>query len=166
MNLTQPACTIRERSTAAAFLLVEVVVAIAILALVFGGCILAYVQTANRAEWAGYALAAQGQVIQQLERARAAAMDPNGVVNELTNLTPGFNGSTGFTNYAVQLEVPVSGTNFVWATNYVGVKLVTNSVNPLVTVYMVRVDTSWPLVRHGQTSYFSNAAACYYAEDY
>jgi len=143
------------------FTLVEVVMALALLALVMGGAVLSYIQACERAQWTGYALAAQGLAIQQLEQARAAAMDPNGPVCELTNLAP-----SGTATTAATLDLPVPGTNYVWATNYVGIKLVTNSVNPLVTVYMVRVDTVWPLTRNGSVTYFSNTAACYYCEDY
>jgi hypothetical protein len=135
---------------------------LAVLALVMGSVILCYIQSCERALWTGYALAAQGLAIRQLEQARAAAMDPNGPVCELTNIAPG-----GTTTTVASLDLPVPATtNYVWATNYVGIKLVTNSLSPLVTVYMVRVDTVWPLARNGQVQYFSNTAACYYSEDY
>jgi prepilin-type N-terminal cleavage/methylation domain-containing protein len=143
------------------FTLVEVAVALAVLALVMGSAILSYIQSCERAQWTGYALAAQGLAIQQLEQARAAALDPNGSVCELTNLAP-----SGTTTTSATLDLPVPGTNYIWATNYVGIKLVTNSLNPLVTVYMVRVDTAWPLARNGTVRYFTNTAACYYSEDY
>ncbi len=151
----------RARGPLRGFTLVEVVISVAILALVMGSIILCYIQSCERAQWTGYALAAQGLAIQQLEQARAAAMDPNGLVCELTNLAPGGTATT-----ATTLDLPVPGTNYVWATNYVGIKLVTNSVIPLVTIYMVRVDTVWPLARNGTVQYFSNTAACYYSEDY
>ena len=149
------------KGSARGFSLVEVVIALAVLALVMGSMILCYNQSCERAQWTGYALAAQGLAIQQLEQARAAAMDPNGLVCELTNIAP-----SGTATTAATLDLPIPGTNYVWATNYVGIKLVTNSVNPLVTVYMVRVDTVWPLKRNGSVQYFSNTAACYYSEDY
>ena len=135
--------------------------AVAVLALVMGSVILCYMQACERAQWTGYSLAAQGLAIQQLEQARAAALDPNGTVCELTNIAP-----SGTAISVNTLDLPVPGTNVVWATNYVGIKLVTNSVSPLVTIYMVRVDTVWPLNRNGQVQYFSNTAACYYSEDY
>jgi len=152
----------RAGDSARGFTLVEMVMALAVLALVMGGMILCYVQACERAQWTGYALAAQGLAIQQLEQARAAAMDPNGLVCELTNIAP-----SGTATTAATLDLPVPATtNYVWATNYVGIKLVTNSVSPLVTLYMVRVDTVWPLKRNGSVQYFSNTAACYYSEDY
>ena len=149
------------RRGSAAFTLVETVVAVALFALVMSGAIYSYVQTANRAQWSGYSLAAQGLAIQQLEQARAAALDPNGLVCEITNIAP-----SGVTNTVAKLGIPVSGSNYVWATNIVGIRLVTNSINPVVTVYMVRVDTVWPLMRNGHTNLFTNTVACYYAEDY
>ena len=57
-----------------AFTLAEVVVAIAIMAFVFGGLISAYVQATRRAEWSGYSLAAQAMAIQQLEQACAGRL--------------------------------------------------------------------------------------------
>lgn len=88
-------------------------------------------------------------------------MDPNGPVCELTNIAP-----SGTTTSAAIMDLPVSGTNYVWATNYVSIKVITNSINPPVSFYMVRVDTVWPLVRNGVVQYASNSAACYYTEDY
>jgi type II secretory pathway pseudopilin PulG len=162
MSLSAPATIRRARGFARAFSLVEVVMSLAVLALVMGSVILCYIQSCERAQWTGYSLAAQGLAIRQLEQARAAAMDPNGLVCELTNIAP-----SGTTTTTATLDLPVPAvTNYVWATNYVGIKLVTNSVNPLVTVYMVRVDTVWPLSRNGAVHYFSNTAACYYSEDY
>ncbi len=161
MCLSMPATIHPAKGSARGLTLVEVVMSLALLALVMGSVVLCYIQACERAQWTGYALAAQGLAIQQLEQARAAALDPNGPVCELTNIAP-----SGIATSVATLDLPVPGTNCVWATNYVGIKLVTNSVTPLVTVYMVRVDTVWPLVRKGQTQYFSNTAACYYSEDY
>jgi prepilin-type N-terminal cleavage/methylation domain-containing protein len=136
------------------FTLVEVLVCSAILALVFGGILTAYIQGAYRAEWTGYSLTAQALAIQQIEQAKSAKWDTTG--NEFTNLSS--------VTWAV-LDLPISGTNKVWATNYTSVSLVPISVNPPVNVYMVRVDTQWPFVRKGQKIYFTNTVACYYAPD-
>src|SRR5256885_420469 len=68
----------------AAFTLAEVVVCLAIVALLFGGIITGYMQGAYRAEWAGYNLAAQAQALQQLEQAKAAMWDNSH--NEFTNI--------------------------------------------------------------------------------
>jgi type II secretory pathway pseudopilin PulG len=58
-----------------AFTLVEVVMSIAILAMVMGGMIYGYIMTNHRAEWSSMSLAAQSQAVQAVEQARAAAWD-------------------------------------------------------------------------------------------
>jgi prepilin-type N-terminal cleavage/methylation domain-containing protein len=136
------------------FTLVEVVVSTTIMAVVFGGIITAYVQGGYRAEWAGYNLSAQALAIQQIEQAKSAKWDSTG--NEFTNL----NNLT-----AAVLDIPISGTNQVWATNYISVALVPVSASPPVNVYFVKVDTQWPFMRRGQKVYFTNTVACYYARD-
>ena len=95
------------------FTLAEVVVAIAIATLSFGGVIYGYVLTADRAQWSAYSLAAQSLAMQGVEQARAAKWDPKAwpAVDEL-----------GVTNYTQvdMLDVPVSGQP-VLATNYISV---------------------------------------------
>ena len=115
------------------FTLAEVVVAIAIATLSFGGVIYGYVLTADRAEWSAYSLAAQSLAMQGVEQARAAKWDPKAwpPVDEL-----------GLTNYAEvdTLDVPVSGVP-VLATNYISVSLVSQSP-PL---RQLRADCVWSL---------------------
>lgn len=138
-----------------AFTLAEVVVCIAIVALLFGGIITGYMQAAYRAEWAGYNLAAQALAMQQIEQAKSAKWAKD--VNEFTNLLT--------VTWAV-LDLPRTGTNKVFATNYVTV--VTNvpiSFSPDVIVQMVKVDTVWPYIRNGQVLYYTNTVADYYAPD-
>jgi len=64
-----------KRKTSAAFTLVEVVMAIAILAMVMAGMIYGYVQTNYRAEWSSMSLAAQSSAVEAVEQARAAQWD-------------------------------------------------------------------------------------------
>jgi prepilin-type N-terminal cleavage/methylation domain-containing protein len=115
------------------FTLTEVVVAIAIATLSFGGVICGYVLTADRAQWGAYSLAAQSLAMQGVEQARAAKWDPKAwpAVDEL-----------GLTNYAEvdTLDVPVSGQP-VQATNYISVSLVSQSP-PL---RQLRADCVWGL---------------------
>jgi type II secretory pathway pseudopilin PulG len=94
----------------AAFTLAEVVVCLAIVALLFGGIITGYMQGAYRAEWAGYNLAAQALAMQQLEQAKTAVWDKDH--NEFTNLV--------LKTWAT-MDLPISGTNRMYATNYVTV---------------------------------------------
>jgi prepilin-type N-terminal cleavage/methylation domain-containing protein len=115
------------------FTLAEVIVAIAIATLSFGGVICGYVATADRAQWSAYSLAAQSLAMQGVEQARSAKWDPKSwpQVDEL-----------GLTNYAEvdTLDVPVSGQP-VLATNYISVSLVSQSP-PL---RQLRADCVWSL---------------------
>jgi len=138
----------------AAFTLAEVVVCVAIVALLFGGIVTGYIQGAYRAEWAGYNLAAQALAMQQIEQAKSAKWDNN--VNEFTNL---------LTLTWATLDLPINGTNMVYATNYVTVTPNQISSTPDVFVQMVKVDTVWPYIRKGITLYYTNTVADYYAKD-
>src|ERR1039457_4634841 len=92
----------RQPKQTAGFTLAEVVVAIAVAMLSFGGVIFGYVLTADRAQWSAYSLAAQSLALQGVEQARAAKWDPKAwpAVDEL-----------GVTNYTEvdMLDVPVAG---------------------------------------------------------
>lgn len=117
----------------AGFTLAEVVVAVAIVALCFGGVIYGYVLTADRAQWSAYSLAAQSLAMQGVEQARAAKWDPKAwpAVDEL-----------GLTNYTEvdTLDVPVRGQT-VLATNYISISLV--SQDP--PLRQLRADCVWSL---------------------
>jgi type II secretory pathway pseudopilin PulG len=138
----------------AAFTLAEVVVCLAIVALVFGGIITGYMQGAYRAEWAGYNLAAQATAMQQLEQAKTAVWD--NTHNEFTNI---LQQSWGI------LDLPINGTNKVYVTNYVQVTTNQISSSPVLYLYMVRVDTVWPYLQKGIKIYYTNTIADYYAPD-
>jgi type II secretory pathway pseudopilin PulG len=138
----------------AAFTLAEVVVCLAIVALMFGGIITGYMQGAYRAEWAGYNLAAQSLAMQQIEQAKTAVWDSQH--NEFTNL---------LTMTWATLDLPVNGTNRVYATNYVTVTTNQISSSPDIFVQMVKVDTVWPYIRKGLVLYYTNTVADYYAPD-
>lgn len=121
------------------FTLAEVVVAIAIATLSFGGVILGYVLTSDRAEWSAYSLAAQSLAMQGVEQARGAKWDPKSwpSVDEL--------GVTNYTQVEI-LDVPVSGQP-VQATNYIRVTAVAQDP-PL---RELRADCVWSL-RNGLRS--------------
>ncbi len=144
--------------THAGFTLAEVVVSVAISTLLFSGTILAYVQSAYRSEWTGYSLAAQALAIQQLEQARSAVWDPTQVPvkNEITNI---------LTTSSAILDLPVSGSNYVWATNYATVQSITLSNAVGASVYKVKVDTVWPFRWGSQTRYYTNTVADYFAPE-
>ena len=129
----------RQHRLTAGFTLAEVVVAIAVATLSFGGVIYGYVLTADRAQWSAYSLAAQSLAMQGVEQARGAKWDPKAwpSVDEL-----------GVTNYTEVdlLDVPVSGQP-VQATNYVSVTTV--SQDP--PLRQLRADCVWNL-RNGRRS--------------
>jgi hypothetical protein len=147
------------KARTAAFTLAEVVMSVGIMMLVFGAIITAYIQGSYRAEWTGLSLAAQAAGVQQLESAKAAVWDPlqNPVMDQiclLTNVT------------TVLLDLPVTSSNTVYATNYTTVTLLTNSVlYPTYSNYFVQVQTVWPFRWKNQTVYFTNTLAGYYAPE-
>lgn len=151
---------------AGGFTLAEVVMSLLIVGSVFGGILMAYVQSGKRAEWSGMSLAAQAYGIQQLEQARAAVWDESAQIpfNQITNLlllSPSYysNSLRGYT--WTNLDIPFAGTNFVRATNFVVITNVPISVNPAISVTSVQVDTVW----HYQEKTFTNRLVNYYAPD-
>ena len=153
------------------FTLVEVVVALAIITLVFSGILTAYVQASRSAEWAGYSLAAQACSIQQIEQARAGVWDYSIGKNELLSMSNLLSWSyntttrvgTGYTTTV--LDVPVSGTNFVVVTNFVTVKMLYLTGFTNVQVQMVAVDTVWPYLSRSGSRLFTNRTASYFGPD-
>lgn len=153
------------------FTLIEVMVSLAIIVVLFGGILTAYIQTSRQAEWAGYSLAAQAIGIQQIEQARSAVWDYSIGKNELTNLNLmgwSYNTSTkvgkGYSTNV--LDLPISGTNAVIATNFVTVKILGLTGLTNVQVQMVTVETVWPLLtlRYGKR-FYTNTTASYFGPD-
>ena len=139
----------------AAFTLAEVVISVGIMMVVFGAIISAYIQGSYRAEWTGYSLAAQSAAIQQLEAAKCAVWDPSQTpvkdeICQLTNVT------------SVLLDLPVTGTNTIYATNFTTVTLLKFGIY---SNYFVKVDTKWPFRWKNQVVYFTNTVADYFAPD-
>lgn len=152
------------------FTLPEVMVALALIAMLFGGVITTYIQAGLQAAWAGFALAAQATGIQQIEQARSAVWDNSISKNEITNLNLlgwTYNAATRVgTGYTTNvLNLPVSGTNIVVITNYVTVKMLNLTGFTNVQVQMVTVDAVWPFTRWGVTSLYTNRTATYYGQD-
>jgi len=119
------------------FTLAEVVISLAIVALVMGGVLTGYIMTATRAEWSAYSQAAHSVAMQGIEQARAAKWDPQAwpKVDDL--------GVTNYTQVEI-LDVPVAGTP-VYATNFIQVTEV--SANP--PLRQIRADCVWPFIKRG-----------------
>jgi type II secretory pathway pseudopilin PulG len=158
------------RRQVSAFTLVEVVMAIAIVASVFGTIVVAYTQASKRAQWSGYSLAAQALAIQQIEQIRSSRWDLFTGINETTNiaLNSYSNSGTVMTGYTwTNLDIPYSGTNYVRATNRVTVTLmyINNATNPPVQIRMTQVRTEWPFTWGNTTKYFTNTLVTYCSPD-
>ena len=126
----------RKAKRVGAFTLVEVVVSVALAAFMVGGIVYGYVQSTRRAEWSAYSLAAQSLALQRLEQTRAARWDPLAYppVDQLVG-----------TNFPVALDIldiPISQTNIVYATNFTTITAV--STNP--ALKMIQVDCVWPYI--------------------
>jgi hypothetical protein len=151
------------------FTLAEVVMSVAITAIIFGGIITANVQLTKRSEWSGQSLAAQALAIQQLEQARSAVWDETLSKNEITNLnllnwtySAGVGKGYSWTN----LDIPISGTNYVPATNYVTVTLLTNVTGlAAIKLQMIQVDTVWRFLAFGGTRVYTNTLVGYFGLD-
>ncbi len=152
--------------------LIEVVMAAAIIALVYGMIIKVYIQSGMRAQWTGYSLAAQSLATEQIEQARSAMWDPAMNNNQITQLNlsmRSYNTTnqswTGITTGI--LDVPYATTNYTIATNYVFIQplYLNNQTNPPVQVHLIRVDTVWPFFYRSKNLYFTNTAATILAPD-
>jgi type II secretory pathway pseudopilin PulG len=136
----------------AAFTLAEVAVALGISALLFGGVVMGFVQSAQRAEWSAYNLAAHSLAMQGIEQARAAKWDPS-APSPIDECLP-TNFPTVGTNV---LDVPISGTNITYATNAWTITTISTNPYPL---KMIRVDCTWRFVKSGISSVvFTNTVA-------
>jgi type II secretory pathway pseudopilin PulG len=167
-----------KRRTAGGFTLAEIIVSLFIIVMVFGAVITAYISAAFRAQWSGYNLAAQSLAMQQLEMARAAKWDVmvNPVDDEVILLGTNnptmvswtsTNGGATWSGYSTNtLDLPVVGTNVVWATNYCTVSYITNSTSPLVVLHMVQVQTVWPFLWYNKTLFYTNTLVDYISPDY
>ena len=140
------------RKRCRAFTLSEVVISLAVSVTAVSGVIYGYIQTAKRAEWTGYSLAAHSLAMQRLEQARACKWDPLAApaVDELVS-----------TNFGIQVEildVPITGTNVVYATNVTTISVL--STNP--HLRMIQVTCSWMFIKKGP---FTNTIISYRAPD-
>jgi Tfp pilus assembly protein PilV len=154
MNIKQTTDSRPDKARGHAFTLPEVMLAVVIMMLVFDGVIKAYIQFDRRMEWSGYSLEAQALSIRQLEEARAAKWDTqaNPPIDNVTNLP-----NLTWTN----LDIPISGTNMIYATNILTATNITINAANAAMVRFIRVDTYWQF--KGTT--YTNTIATYRAPD-
>jgi len=102
-------------------------------AMVVSSVIYGYLMASQRAEWSGYSLAANSLVSMKLEQARACKWDPlsPGVVDELV--------TANFPVTVDILDIPRTGTNVVYATNFTTI----STVSTIPPVRMIQVSTTW-----------------------
>jgi Tfp pilus assembly protein PilV len=170
MRLQVPTVASTRTRRARGFTLAEVVIALAVIMMIFTGIVLAYTQAAYRAEWSGYSLAAESLAMKQIEQARSARWDPanqSGTVNEiycLNLLNSNLTAANVFTGYTwTNLDLPSNGTNVARATNYVTVQPVASSTPG--SNIMVRVDTVWKFRWRQATKLYTNTICTYLAPD-
>jgi Tfp pilus assembly protein PilV len=128
-----------SRSPRSAFTLAEVVVSVLIASISIGGIIYAYILASHQAEWSANSSAAQLMAMRRLEQVRAARWDPL-AYPEVDNLI-----SANFTNVIAPLEVPQTGTNFIWSTNVTTITKITNNA----VWKKIQVDCSWAMKGRG-----------------
>ena len=141
-----------NRARATGYTLIEALVSMAVVGVMIAGLVSGFMQTHRTAEWSAYNLAAQSLALQSLEQARAAKWDQyaNPVVDLLWN--------SNFPTRSNVLDVPITGTNIVYATNRVNIRLVTT--NP--PLKEISVVTTWRFMDRGV---FTNTAVTYRAPD-
>lgn len=156
--------------------LVEVLISLAIVALVFGSIIQGYVTSGKMTEWSGYSLAAQSLAVQTLEQVRSATWDPQMNKCEVTNIPLSgasltYASSGKWTNYSGYqtciLDVPWKSNNYVMATNFVKFKMVSFTSNTNVQAILARVDTVWQFSGWGYAGsrLYTNTICTFFAPD-
>ncbi|MFM2081547.1 MAG: hypothetical protein RL380_238 [Verrucomicrobiota bacterium] len=141
-----------SRRRARAYALPELLICLVVMMLVYGGSILCYIVVGKRATWSGYSLAAQGLSIRQLEEARAAKWD--------TMATTNVDFITNIPSSSVNiLDLPYSGTNRAYATNYCAITTINLNTNLGTQLHRIRVETTWSFNNRS----FTNAIETYRA---
>ena len=109
-------------SNRSGFTLVETMMSILIIAMFFSTILLGYTRATQRAQWSGYALAAQAQGLKQMEEFRAVLWD--------TQSTPVVDDTVNIPSVLVlPLDLTISGSNVVYATKTATVTTITNFGN-------------------------------------
>ena len=141
-----------HQSRKAGFTLAETLVSIMIMGLVFSGVLLGYTRASQRAEWSGLSLAAEALCVRQMEQFRAVLWD--------TQQVPIYDGTTNIsTSNVMILDIPISGSNVVYATNTFTVQSFTQAGPSYFK--MITAKTTWALNGH----VFTNLLVDYRAPD-
>lgn len=143
----------QPRALRAAFTLVEVLVALALLGMVMAGVIYGYAQANKFAEWSSMSLAAQSYALQGLEQVRSAKWDLWAIPSVDVMPAP-----TNYTESDI-MDVPVSGAPF-YVTNYI--TLIQISTTP--QLREVWSQCVWTFPRTGQI--YTNTVITYRAPDH
>jgi type II secretory pathway pseudopilin PulG len=136
----------------AGFTLAETMISIMILGLVFSGVLLGYTRGSQRAEFSGLSLAAQALCVRQMEQFRVPIWDTQTVpITDYTGNIP--------TNTVCIMDIPISGTNVVWATNTFSITTWTNAGPSYLKMIVSQTTWMW----NGQV--FTNRLVDYRAPD-
>jgi prepilin-type N-terminal cleavage/methylation domain-containing protein len=135
-----------------AFTLLEALVSMAILGIMVTGVVSGFIQCQRTGEWSAYSLAAQSLAMQAMEQSRAAKWDP-GSATPVDDLIP-----SNFPTRTNVLDVPISGTNIVYATNRTTIRTVSTSP-PLKEIC---VECTW---RYPGRGVFTNSIFTFRAPD-
>ena len=134
------------------FSLEEVVMSLGIATMTISGLMSGQVLAYKRALWTAASAAAQNKAMAKLEQTRGAMWDTKGV-NGADELV-----SANFPTVVETLQVPITTTNVIYATNYT--TITTISANP--PVKMVQVDVVWSCLGRGT---FTNSVFTYRSAD-
>ena len=137
----------------AAFTLAEVCISAAIASTVVGAIIYGYVMASTRAEWSALSLAAESLAVQGMEQMRACKYDPKAATPVDQLIAANFPMQTNI------MDLPISGTNVVWGTNFFTITTSASMPN----VKCLRVDCVW--LWHMRGVLFTNTMVSYRGPD-
>lgn len=114
-----------------AFALIEILLSLSLLAIGIAGTINGYVLSSYRVLFLTCSQAANNSAIQRMEQVRSAMWDVQAwpPIDEVL--------STNFPNQSVVLDLPISGTNAILATNYTEIVKISECLK------FVKIDCVW-----------------------
>ena len=142
----------KNPNQARAFTLVEVMMSMMVLGIMVTGIVAGYTQAIRQAEWSAYSLAANSLAMQPIERARAAKWDQYATPQTCMVVSANFPLETNI------LDIPISGTNIVYATNRTTITDISTSP-PL---KQISVECTWRFMNRGV---FTNKVMTFRAPD-